>query len=161
MIGPRRRILCLSILAIPLITLSCGQAGSPTSPLSHLGQPMSGLTLSVNTIQGTGNMTFRIDVKNTGTATEILNFGSSQFFDIEVTDQSGILVWRWANEKVFAAVMWSLQLAPGESSSDEAVWDLIGIDHRAVSRGSYSAKIYITGGSPGHEGLSSVIRLTI
>jgi len=156
----RPRLSFLLILAVPLITLSCGQGGSPTSPISRLRQVVTGLTLSVTTSQGAGSMTFRINVENGGSATETLNFTCAQFFDIEVTDQSGKLVWRWSNDKYFAAVLWSLELSPGESSAQETVWNLTGSDQKPLSSGSYTAKIYITS-SPRDGGLSSVIRLTI
>jgi len=147
----RPRLSFLMILAIPLIALSCDSVTSPKK----------GLTVIASTSRHAfGNITFRIGVENAGSTTETLEFGSSQFFDIEVRDLSGRLVWLWSYGKAFFAVVWGLELSPGESSVQDTVWNLIGNDQKPVAPGSYTAKIYIMSG-PRNERPTSVIRLII
>jgi len=146
------RLSFLSILAVSLISLSCDSATSPRL----------GLNIVATVIQQTaGSITFRIGVENTGTKTEILTFFSSQFFDIEVKDRGGHLLWQYSYGLYFAALVWNLELAPGESSQvREYVWNLTGNDQKPLPSGSYKATIYITN-SHRSEGLSTVISLTI
>ena len=142
------RLSFLSLLAVSLISLSCDSATSPRL----------GLNIVASVSQ---HITFRIGVENTGQKTETLNFGSSQFFDIEVKDQGGHLVWQFSYGLYFATLVWNLELAPGESSQvREYVWNLTGNDQEPLPSGSYKAKIYITS-SRRDEGLSTVISLTI
>ena len=148
---PRHRFSRFMILAVPLITLSCGSSTLPNPGLNIIASISQ---------QTSANMTFRIGVENTGSTTKSLNFSNSQFFDIEVKDLSGRLVWRWSNGAGFLDVLWALELEPGESNARETVWNLAGNDQKPLSHGFYTAKIYITS-SPRHPGLSSVIRLTI
>jgi hypothetical protein len=147
----RHRLPLFVILAVPFITLSCGSITSPNQGLN--------LIASISQ-QTSSSITFRVGVENTGSKTETLNFRDSQFFDIEVKDLSGRLVWSWSNGGGFLDVVWALELAPGESSAHETVWNLAGNDQKPLSHGFYTAKIYITS-SPREEGLSPVIHLTI
>jgi len=140
---------------LALVTASalsaCGSATSPTPGLNILASVSS---------QTATSLTFRIGVENTGTKTESLNFRSSQFFDIEVRDAHGRLVWRLSDNAVFLDLVWSLELAPGESSVREYAWDLTGDDQRSLPAGSYRAWILITN-SPRNEDLATDLRLTI
>ncbi len=146
--------------AMLLVMLSCSSPTSPLSPSGKSGISAQGLQLVVTATKGGGNVTFTIGVENSGSATQTLQFGSAQFFDIEVKDHLGNLVWRWSNDKVFATVMLGIDLAPGESSSQTAEWDLIGNNGQRVFPETYTAKIYITS-SPRDEALVVEIPLTI
>ncbi len=148
----RRFYLLLLAIGVSLFALSC--AGPSTSP-------KAGLNIVAMTGTQPGSVTFTIGVKNTGTATERLTFGSSQFFEIEVRNVSGHLVWQFSAGKYFLDLLWGFDLAPGESSQvQETVWDLKGNDGDLVPPGLYNATVYITN-SPRNEDLSTVIRLTI
>jgi hypothetical protein len=146
------RHLFLLLLLVPFITLSC----------DSVTIPKAGLNIVATAIQETaGSITFRIGVENTGTKTEILDFGSSQFFDIEVKDSGGHLLWQFSYDRIFLDVVWGFELAPGESSQvQEYVWNLTGNDQEPLPSGSYKATIYITN-NPRDEGLSKVVSLTI
>jgi len=148
----RRFYLLLLAAGTILAAISC--AGPATAP-------KAGLNIVATTGTQPGSVTFGIGVKNTGTATERLTFGSSQFFDIEVRNVSGHLVWQFSADKYFLDLLWGFDLAPGESSQvQETVWDLKGNDGDLVPPGLYNATVYITN-SPRNEDLSTVIRLTI
>lgn len=148
-----RRILFWSAILAFLLTVSgCGTA---TSPLSD------SLQLSVSTIRtGSDNLTFHYRFENKGPEDQTLTFGSSQSFEIEVRSLGGALLWRWSHDKAFLTVMWSIQLASGESEAGETEWDLEGNDARLLSPGVYWCRFYITC-SPRHPGLVSEFRLTI
>ncbi len=144
-----RHLLCL---LVPFITLSCDSVTTPKAGLNIVA------TVSQQTA---GSMTFRIGVENTGTKTESLNFGTSQFFDIEVKDGDRHLVWQYSYNAYFLCMLWRLELAPGELSQvQEYVWNLTGNDQKPLPSGSYKATVYITNG-PRDEGLSKVVNLTI
>ena len=146
------RLSFLSILAVSLISLSCDSATSPRLGLNIVASVSQHMAESI---------TFRIGVENTGSKTETLNFVSSQFFDIEVKDGGGHLVWQYSYNTYFLDVLWGFELAPGESSQvREYIWNLTGNDQEPLPSGSYKARIYITN-SPRDEGLSTVISLTI
>jgi len=122
-------------LAVLLLSPSCGLITGPGPGLN--------IVASISQ-QSAENITFRIGVENTGSSAETLNFGNSQFFDIEVRTASGALVWRWSTGKSFLDVLWSLDLDPGESSVHETVWDLTDDFQQPLPRGSYKAKVFIT-----------------
>jgi len=145
------RLLFVLVLLVPLVFLSCGSVTIPRVGLNVIA------TVSRQTA---GSMTFQIGVENAGTKTETLQFGSAQFFDIEVEDSSGHLVWKYSFDGGFAALVWNLELAPGQSEVREYVWNLAGNDKDPLPSGPYGAKIYITS-SPRDEGLSKVVSLTI
>jgi len=146
------RNLFLLVLLVSFITLSCG----------FVTAPKVGLNIIATASQQTaGSTTFRIGVENTGPKTEALSFRNGQFFDIEVKDGGGHLVWKYSYDAYFATVVWSIELAPGESSRVyEQVWNLTGNDQKPLPSGSYKATVYITN-NPRDEGLSKVVSLTI
>ena len=145
------RLLFVLVLLVPLISLSCGSVTTPRVGLNVIA------TVSQQTA---GSITFQIGVENTGTKTETLQFGSGQFFEIEVKDSSGHVVWKYSFNGYFAAVVWNLELAPGQSEVREYAWNLVGNDKDPLPSGPYKAKIYITN-SPRDEGLLKVVSLTI
>ena len=145
------RISFLLIVAVPFIALSCGSVTTPKAGLD--------IVASVSQ-QTAGSITFRIGIENTGTKTETLHFGSTQFHDIEVYDRSGHLVWQWSYGLNFLAVLSDLEFPPGESQSGDTIWYLTGNDQKPIPFGRYTAKIYITSVPPDRR-LSTVITLTI
>ena len=156
-----KRIVFLAILVFSFWVASCGLENSPFSPVTRSPLNPSGLRLAVTTSgQGSGSLTFHIEIKNDGDRTVNLDFGSAQVFDIAVKDSSGTTVWQWAYDKYFADAVWRLELTPGKSYSQEAIWDLTGNDKKPLPHGSYRARAYITN-YPRDEGLSIEFPLPI
>ena len=122
-------------LAVLLISPSCGLITGPGPGLN--------IVASISQ-QSAESITFRIGVENTGSKAETLNFGNSQFFDIEIRTASGALVWRWSTDKIFLDIVWALDLDPGESSIQETVWDLTDDLQKLLPHGTYRAKVFIT-----------------
>jgi len=145
------RNLFLLVLLVPFITLSCGSVTAPKVGLNIIATASQ---------QTAGSTTFRIGVENTGSQTETLSFRNGQFFDIEVRDKGGHLVWQYSHDAYFVDMLWGIELAPGASQVREYVWAHIGNDQKPLPSGSYRASVYITN-SPRDEGLSKVVSLTI
>jgi hypothetical protein len=156
-----KKLFFLTVLAVSFGVISCDSGSSPFSPISRSQLNANDLRVTVATSgQGTGGLTFRIGIKNDRLRGETLLFSCSQMFDIEVTDRSGKLVWRWSNDKSFLQVLWQLELSPGEAYAQEANWNLTGNDKKPLPHGSYRARVYITN-YPRDEGLSIEFVLTI
>lgn len=141
----KKRIVFLAVLIPFLWTVSCNSGSSPFSPVTRDLLSPSGLRLTVSASgQGAGSLTFFIEIRNEGGQQVNLDFGSAQVFDIVVKDSSGTTVWQWAYDKYFSALVWRLELTPGQSYSQEAIWDLTGNDKRPLPSGSYKARVNIT-----------------
>lgn len=141
----------LPVLVALMFTLSCGSITSPKPGLNIIA------SISQQTVQ---SMTFRIGVENTGTETKSLSFRNSQFFDIEVRNGGGTLVWQYSHDAFFLDFVWGLELAPGESSVRDFAWDLTGNNGNALPAGRYRAKVSITS-SPREENLVTEIKVSI
>ena len=142
--------LLLALVAL-IFSLSCGSITSPKPGLNIIA------SVSQQTAQ---SVTFRIGVENTGTETKSLSFRNSQFFDIELRNGGGTLVWQYSHDAVFLDFVWGLELAPGESDVRDFTWNLTGNNGNAVPAGHYGAKVYITS-SPREEGLIGNIKVSI
>lgn len=65
---------------------------------------------------------FSFAVTNVGDDPAELTFPTAQTHDVAVRAE-GEEVWRWSDGQMFAQMLGSETLAPGESASFEAVWD--------------------------------------
>ena len=148
-------------VAFSLALASCDSTTSPSRPLNRAQLKAAGLQMAVSiTPAGVGRMDFRIGIENGGQEEATLGFTDGQFFEIEVTDRSGNLVWRWSHDKGFTDALWSLKLGPGESYEQTADWDLTGNNGKPLSPGSYGCRVIITC-SPRDEALVYETSLTI
>jgi hypothetical protein len=134
-----------AVLVILLTAEFCQPGSSPLSPTGGSEIMANGLKMTVSTTgQGTGGLTFLIELKNEGTSTVKLDFSSSQTFDIKMFNIFKQPVWLWSYDKYFATVMLALELKPGEVYSQQADWDLKANDGSPVRPGTYRAKVWIT-----------------
>lgn len=74
---------------------------------------------------------FAFAIENTGDDPVELNFSDSQTHDVAVFDD-GTEVWRWSEGRMFAQMLQSETLAPGEETTYEVAWE-------APSPGDYEA----------------------
>jgi hypothetical protein len=141
------------LLALALLVAACGTSTSPTSPLTRNQLRAAGLHV-LATVSGpaAGLVGFRIGLENGAETAQTVVFTSSQFFDIEVSDRSGMVVWRWSHGQMFALEVWNLELRPGESFYRDGGWDLTGNNGKRVLSGTYKCRIWITTRPP-DEGL--------
>jgi hypothetical protein len=149
---------------VPLIFLmaaACRSNSSPFSPTGGAELKGEGIKMTVSTSgQGTGVLTFLIELKNEGASSATLDFGSAQIFDIEVSGVFNRPVWKWSYDKYFAQVFCALELKPGEAYSYRADWHLTANDGAKVQPGMYKAKVWITN-YPRDQDLSVAFLLTI
>jgi hypothetical protein len=74
-------------------------------------------------VSTSGNaVTFTLTVENAGNDAVDLSFSSAQTHDVTVTE-GGSEVWRWSDGQMFAQMMQSEELAPGDVASYGATWD--------------------------------------
>jgi flagellar hook assembly protein FlgD len=128
--------------------LACANS-SPLSPNSGEIIKANGLKMTASANgQGTGGLTFLIDLKNKGSATVSLQFSTSQAFDIAVSNSRGDVVWTWSHNKAFLQVFWQLDLKAGDVYSRQANWDLKASNGSQVPPGNYRVEVWITNASP-------------
>jgi len=65
---------------------------------------------------------FVFHLTNSGTRPLVLEFNSSARYDFEVQTAAGAEVWRWSADQMFAQVLGSDTVAPGQSRRYSAVW---------------------------------------
>jgi hypothetical protein len=56
-----------------------------------------------------------LKVTNRAKQPKVLEFSSSQRYDFEIADSSGAKVWQWSADRMFAQMLGTERLAPGES----------------------------------------------
>jgi hypothetical protein len=136
----------LGMAAVLLFALGgCDSATSPSRPISRTQLKAEGLHMVVSIRRtGPGTVRFEIGVENKAGTDGTLHFTDGQFFDIEVADHGGNVVWRWSHDKGFTQSLWDLTLGPDESYVRSEDWDLTGNDGMPVSPGSYECRVWIT-----------------
>jgi len=146
---------------LSLVLAACDSATSPGRPISRSQLMAEGLHMLVSIGRpGPGAVRFEIGVENRAAADATLNFTDGQFFDIELANPGGNVVWRWSHDKGFTQALWDLTLGPNESYVRSDDWDLTGNDGKPVSPGAYSCRVWITC-TPRDEGLVYQTSLTI
>jgi hypothetical protein len=77
-----------------------------------------------------------LHVTNATSAAVELEYGTAQRFDFAVLDEAEREVWRWSEDEMFAQVVGSESLGPGETVEHEAEWHAGGRrgEHVAVGR---------------------------
>ena len=96
------------------------------------------------------------------------SFGSSQRFDILVIDANGRVVSRWSRGHMFAQVMGTLTLAPGEKQRFGGPVSLSYDDGQVLAQGGYTLKIELsstpapdTSHTPGSQAPAAIAPLEI
>jgi len=141
----KKALVLWAALVILLTAEFCNPGSSPLSPTGGSEITANDLKMTVSTTgQGTGGLTFLIELKNEGTSTASLEFSTGQAFDIVVSNSGGDVVWTWSYDKAFTQAFWELDLKPGESYSMQAAWDLKANDGSQVQPGRYGVKAWMT-----------------
>ncbi len=76
-------------------------------------------------------------VRNPGPGAATFQFSDSQRYDFVVQDDRGAVVWYWSRDKMFAQVLGTLTLIPGEERRFRERWDQRDNEGRAVASGRY------------------------
>jgi hypothetical protein len=72
-----------------------------------------GISLNSTTFDAGNTVTVRLTLRNT-LSELVLQFPSSQDYDVQIRDAAGEIVYTWSADKAFAAVFRTLTLPPGE-----------------------------------------------
>ena len=89
------------------------------------------LTGTLDTQVADDRVSFVFTVENDGDGTETLSFRDAHSADFAVLDDDDER-WRWSRGRMFAQVLQSAELAPGESATYEGEW-------QSPKSGSYTA----------------------
>lgn len=84
-----------------------------------------------------------LTVRNTGTVARTLNFRSSRRYDFVVT-QAGKEIWRWSAGKMFAQMLGTLKVEPGETLKYTETWNQVDDRGRRVPPGEYKVTATLT-----------------
>ncbi len=119
-----------------VVFVAAGALAGPTARVERQGVE---LTLSVDReVYLVGEpVQMELVVRNPASGPVTLQFPSSQRYDFLVLREDGRLVWRWSHDKVFAQVLGSLTLDPGEERRYRERWDQTDNEGRPVSPGRY------------------------
>lgn len=85
-----------------------------------------------------------LTLQNNGAQALTYSFGSSQRFDILVIDANGRVVSRWSRGRMFAQVVGTLSLAPGEKQRFGGSVQLSYDDGQPLAPGGYTLKIELS-----------------
>jgi hypothetical protein len=124
-VGVRGASLLVGAAALLALAPRCG--AEPAEP------PAAGLELRLEVQDATGRsaqrfadgaqVTLVLEVENRGSAPLALEFPSARTHDFAVLDAQGREVWRWSRGRLFAQVLATVELAPGEVRRFAAIWD--------------------------------------
>ena len=98
-------------------------------------------------INADSSIRFSITIGNYGSTEAKQVFTSSQIYELEVSDDSGNVVWNFSHNRVFAQVITELRLAPGQFQTDAVNWDRKRNDGQRLPHGVYDAKVFLVAGS--------------
>ena len=87
---------------------------------TEMAQSDLGKSLEVEV--GADSVRFVFHLTNSGTKPLVLEFNSSARYDFEVRTAAGEEVWRWSADQMFAQVLGSDTVGPGQSRRYSAAW---------------------------------------
>jgi hypothetical protein len=107
---------------VPLTLLLLALFGGCLPPAPHEGPgPQGPLVASLSVLTGGGDVQLTLRVTNASDVAVPLTFPSAQTHDF-VVRQRGVELWRWSADRMFAAVITSRVLAPGETAEFIERW---------------------------------------
>lgn len=114
-------------------------AGVGAGPIARVEGPGVELELSLDKgVYARGEpVQMELVVRNRGPASVTFQFRDSQRYDFLVAREGGRVVWYWSYDKVFAQVLGSLTLGPGEERRYRARWEQHDMEGRLVPPGRY------------------------
>jgi hypothetical protein len=83
-------------------------------------------------------------LRNESQETRVYEFRTTQRFDVRVT-RDGRKVWQWSDDRMFAQVLSTLRIAPGDERVFKVEWKLVDSAGRHVSAGVYVIETWIVG----------------
>ncbi|MGB8956032.1 MAG: BsuPI-related putative proteinase inhibitor [Tumebacillaceae bacterium] len=83
-------------------------------------------------------------LQNEGTTTREYHFSTAQRFDLFV-ERDGRKVWQWSDDLLFAQVLSTLAIRPGDSRQFKAEWKQVDASGQPVPAGRYTISAKIAG----------------
>ena len=87
-----------------------------------------------------GSIEFYLTATNTTNNVVTLNFNSSQQYDFYILNNSSYEIWRWSDDKLFAAALSGISFQAGETKIFSVVWDQKLSTGKNIQIGNYIAK---------------------
>ena len=85
-----------------------------------------------------------LQLKNEGATTREYSFSTAQRFDL-IVERDGAKVWQWSDDRLFAQVLSTLAVRPGDSRLFKAEWGQVDAQGRPVPPGTYRIRGWIVG----------------
>ena len=85
-----------------------------------------------------------LGLQNEGTMTRDYHFRTAQRFDLLV-ERDGRKIWQWSDDRLFAQVLSTLAIRPGDSRLFKAEWKQVDASGQPVPVGVYSIHAWILG----------------
>ena len=95
------------------------------------------LTTNGTTFSQGEAVSMALSITNCGSQPVNRRYSSSQLFDFDVRQASGLKVWHWSHGLGFLAVITERTFQPGERVTYTAVWNQVNNDGREVPPGRY------------------------
>jgi Intracellular proteinase inhibitor len=83
-------------------------------------------------------------LQNEGTTTREYHFRTAQRFDLFV-ERDGRKIWQWSDDLLFAQVLSTLTIRPGDSRQFKAEWKQVDASGQPVPVGRYTIYAWIVG----------------
>lgn len=116
-----------TLLALALVSCAGSQSGEPVSAEGQRGSPAGdekpyrlSLEVSPPSVRAPEPVTFTLGLE--ANRELVLQFGSGQRYDFEVTDGAGKPVWKWSDGQFFVQSVSKERLGPGERLTYRAEW---------------------------------------
>jgi len=132
----RNRVPLLSVLGLVILTAGATHGQGQAGPTHVIGI----LTTNHASYKRGEPVEMRFVVKNPTKSSQHYDFVTARQFDVWVSDARGVEVWRWSRDRAYAPVMTAFSLAPGESKTYTAEYDL----NRTLPLGIYTAMAALT-----------------
>jgi hypothetical protein len=105
----------------------------PPEPAGEVAGSPAELAAALNVGVEGDSVRLELHVTNATGEALLVEFTSAQRYDFTVVDDGGSVVWRWSDEMMFAQVMGTESLQPGETRRYAASW------YAGALRGEYVA----------------------
>jgi hypothetical protein len=119
-----------------VLTVAGGAVAGPAARVERQGVELV-LTVDKDRYTPAEPVQMELLVRNLSAAPVTFQFSDSQRYDFLVAREDGQLVWYWSHDKMFAQVLGSLTLAPGEERRYRERWDQRDTQGRPVPPGRY------------------------
>lgn len=128
-------------IALSLLAAGCTATGPMPAGDEGAGAPAE-LAAALNVAVAGDSVRLELHVTNTTGNTLEVEFATAQRYDFAVRDGSGAEMWRWSGDQMFAQVLGTEALLPGESRRYSASWPAGGREGEFEATGRLTSTNY-------------------